>query len=44
MEYRERWGDEYAKTERTIKSYQKKALQKIKRFEQAKKDLIDLST
>lgn len=44
IEYRERWGDEYAKTERTIKSYQKKALQKIERFEQAKKDLMDLST
>ena len=44
IEYRERWGDEYAKTERTIKSYQNKALQKIERFEQAKKDLMDLST
>lgn len=41
VEYRERWGDEYAKTDRTIKSYQKKALQKIVLFEQRKKTLID---
>lgn len=26
VEYRERWGDEYAKTDRTIKSYQKKSI------------------
>lgn len=41
IEYRERWGDDYAKTDRTIKSYQRKALQKIARFEKTKKALID---
>lgn len=33
VEYKERWGADYAKTERTIKSYQRKALAKIARFE-----------
>lgn len=41
IEYRERWGDDYAKTDRTIKSYQRRALQKIARFEKAKKALIN---
>lgn len=40
IEYRERWGDDYAKTDRTIKSYQRKALQKIARFEKTKNALI----
>lgn len=33
VEYKERWGEDYGKTERTIKSYQRKALAKIARFE-----------
>lgn len=33
VEYKERWGEDHSKTERTIKSYQRKALQKIARFE-----------
>ncbi len=32
--YEERWGKEFAKTERTIKGYQKQALLKIEAFEQ----------
>lgn len=44
IEYRERWGEEFAKTERTIKSYQRKALQKLARFEKTKQALIDSST
>lgn len=39
-EYQKRWGDEYAKTERTIKAYQRRALNKIVRFEQTKQMLI----
>lgn len=41
IEYRERWGDEFGKTDRTIKAYQRKALQKIASFEQMKKNLMD---
>jgi hypothetical protein len=41
LEYKERWGDDYAKTERTIKSYQRRALQKIARFEEANQALVD---
>ena len=41
IEYRERWGEEFGKTDRTIKTYQKKALQKIAAFENMKKNLID---
>lgn len=41
IEYRERWGDEFSKTDRTIKAYQKKALQKIASFEETKKNLMD---
>lgn len=41
IEYRERWGDEFSKTDRTIKAYQKKALQKIASFEEMKKNLMD---
>ena len=33
LEYKERWGDEFAKTERTIKTYQRKAIMKICTFE-----------
>lgn len=32
--YRAKWGTEYGKTERTIRSYQKRALEKIAAFEQ----------
>ena len=39
--YRERWGDEFAKTERTIKTYQKRALQKIEQFEEKKYKLLE---
>ena len=28
------WGEEFAKTERTIKTYQRRALEKIQRFEE----------
>ena len=38
--YRERWGEEFAKTERTIKTYQKRALQKIEQFEERKNELL----
>lgn len=41
IEYRERWGDEYGKTDRTIKAYQKKALQKIESFENMTKNLVE---
>lgn len=41
IEYRERWGDEFGKTDRTIKAYQRKALQKIASFEHMKKNLMD---
>lgn len=41
IEYRERWGDEYGKTDRTIKAYQKKALQKIESFEDMTKNLVE---
>lgn len=34
MEYRKRWGDEFSKTERTIRTYQRRALEKIQRFEE----------
>lgn len=37
IEYRERWGEEYGKTDRTIKSYQRRALEKIDMFEQRKR-------
>lgn len=36
LEYKDRWGEDYSKTDRTIKSYQRKALQKIARFESKK--------
>lgn len=39
-EYQKRWGDEYAKTERTIKAYQRKALEKIAKFERTKQSWI----
>lgn len=41
VEFRERWGDEFAKTERTIKTYQRRALEKIKRFEEKKRELME---
>lgn len=43
IEYKERWGEEFAKTDRTIKSYQRKAIQKIAKFEQIKQKLINSS-
>lgn len=41
MEYKERWGEDFSKTERTIKSNQRKALMKIARFEKQNAALID---
>ena len=41
VEFRERWGDEFAKTERTIKTYQRRALEKIIRFEEMKRELME---
>ncbi len=41
IEYRERWGEEYGKTERTIKTYQRRALQKIAGFELLKNKLLE---
>ena len=41
VEFRERWGDEFAKTERTIKTYQRRALEKIMRFEEKKRELME---
>ena len=42
--YEERWGNEFAKTERTIKGYQKQALLKIEAFEQQMQDKIDTAS
>lgn len=39
-EYQKQWGNEYAKTDRTIKTYQRRALDKIEKFEQMKQLLI----
>lgn len=41
VEFRERWGDDFAKTERTIKTYQRRALEKIMRFEEKKRELME---
>lgn len=38
--YRERWGKEFAKTERTVKSYQRRAIQKIEKFESYKVEML----
>lgn len=40
VEYRERWGEEFGKTERTIKTYQRRALQRIEEFEKQKDELL----
>lgn len=40
VEYQRRWGDEYAKTDRTIKAYQRRALDKIAKFEETKQAWI----
>lgn len=40
VEYRERWGEEFAKTDRTIKTYQRRALEKIKQFEEKTQALM----
>lgn len=37
LEYKGIWGDDYAKTERTLKTYQKRAMGKILRFAQEQK-------
>lgn len=42
IEYRERWGEEYGKTERTIKTYQRRALAKIENFELMKQKLLEV--
>lgn len=39
--YKERWGEDYSKIERTIKSYQRKALQKITRFENENQEWME---
>lgn len=41
VEYKERWGEDFSKTERTLKSYQRKALLKIARFEKQNEALIN---
>lgn len=41
IEYQERWGIEFGKTERTIKMYQRRALQRIMAFEEKKKNLLE---
>lgn len=41
IEYRERWGEEFGKTERTIKTYQRRALRKIEGFESKKQKLLE---
>ena len=33
IEYKERWGEEFTKTERTLRSYQRRAFKKIQCFE-----------
>ena len=40
-EYRLHWGEGYAKTERSIRTYQRRALNRIADFEQKKHKLID---
>ena len=40
VEYRERWGEEFAKTDRTIKTYPRRALEKIKQFEEKTQALM----
>lgn len=42
IEYRERWGEEFGKTERTIKTYQRRALRKIEGFELMKQKLLEV--
>ena len=42
IEYRERWGEEFGKTERTIKTYQRRALAKIESFESMKQRLLEV--
>lgn len=39
LEYQNRWGLEFAKTERTLKMYQKRALEKIEMLEYAKEQM-----
>lgn len=41
MEYKGIWGEDYAKTERTLKTYQKRAMEKILRFAQEQKTSPD---
>lgn len=42
-EYRVRWGEEYAKTERSIRTYQRRALCRIEAFELHKQALLNES-
>ena len=39
VEYAEKWGDDHAKTDRTLKTYQRKALAKIHKFVVAQQNL-----
>ncbi len=41
MEYKGIWGDDYAKSERTLKTYQKRAMEKILRFAREQKSPPD---
>ena len=41
VEYGEKWGAEFAKTDRTIKTYQQRALVKIEEFEKHKSQLME---
>ena len=42
MEYKGIWGEDYAKSERTLKTYQKRAMEKILRFARGQKPSPDL--
>ena len=39
VEYKDRWGEEFAKTDRSLRSYQRKALKKILLFESGRRPL-----
>ena len=44
IEYQERWGNEFGKTERTIKTYQQRALKRIAAFESRTNNYLETST
>ena len=44
VEYRQRWGEEQGKSERSLKSYQRKAIQKIVRFVESQKEFLPALT